>query len=845
MPIRIRCPECQQLSRIPAGLAPERRVQCPKCNSKFQVKDITTVLQDNEDGVTGKASGPKSSECLAGATLGGFKIIEQIGKGGMGTVYKALQLSLDRFVAVKILPKQFAKDARFVERFMRESKVMSELSHPNIVTIFDRAQEDHLLYYAMEYVEGPSLRSVLRKTKDTLPCVETLRIIRLVADGLGYAHSQGVIHRDIKPENILISRTGVPKVSDFGIAAALDQMGGNTLTMTSSSMGTAVYAAPEQHEDAGSVDQRADIYSLGVMLYEMLTGKLPIGSYKRPSRINKNINPKFDKIIDTLLASDRDDRYQSVDALTNDLRSINSNGIAATSSISYDIGIMPDTEQEMTEVNAPQLVELAPEPQECVSAESPARQAVPVPDHHSTPHKSPQPEAPQTAKPRRPKTIGPITLSGKPGRKQLVNRIICPNCWHSFRPDDILFVAKHPELVGDPVAGSNEYLRFRPSRFNVAGEAFDPRGFPTTDLACPRCHLQLSDASLEVPPLFISIVGSPASGKSYFLTTMAWELRHMLPRANISFSDADPIANAVINDYERSLFFNSDPDKPTEIGKTQTDDPRLHRTTVIDGVPVRFPLPIQFALRPTPSHDRFHEIQKFQRNVVLYDNAGEDFLPSAEDVGSAVTRHLARSHILFVLFDPTQDPSVRTRCYGDDPQINFGLRPDGNTPSALMRQETLLREVSVRIRRYHGMSQTERIKKPLIVVIPKFDVLAKSVGVPIDDEPYHLESNPFDLCVDTERVESVSKIIENHLRTYCPAFVAAAESLSTTVRYIPISSLGRSPMLVTEGERKFYGICPKDIRPRWTSVPLLYSLCKWAPGLIKNRTVSPTSEVGT
>lgn len=185
--------------------------------------------------------------------------------------------------------------------------------------------------------------------------------------------------------------------------------------------------------------------------------------------------------------------------------------------------------------------------------------------------------------------------------RRLMHQVTCPNCWHLFYPEEVLFVSRHEELLGDPILGPEEYRRFLPVRFNVSGEALDAKGLPTSDLACPRCHLPIPQPMMELPPLYISLVGSPACGKSYFLTTMVWELRRLLPQARLSFSDADPMANSPIHEYEQTLFMNLQPTEPTEIRKTQTDDPRLYRTSRINDAQVRFPVPLQFSLQPTPS----------------------------------------------------------------------------------------------------------------------------------------------------------------------------------------------------------------------------------------------------
>jgi hypothetical protein len=419
----------------------------------------------------------------------------------------------------------------------------------------------------------------------------------------------------------------------------------------------------------------------------------------------------------------------------------------------------------------------------------------------------------------------------------LVKEVICPNCWHSFSPEESLYISKHPDLVGDPIAGENEYKRFEAMRFNIMGEALDERGFAATDVACPRCHLQVPEAMLEVAPLFVSIIGAPASGKSYFLTSMAWELRRLLPKMALSFSDADPQRNSPIHEYEQSLFMNTQPNEPTEIRKTQSDDPRLYRTTMIEGAAIRFPVPLQFLLWPTPDHSKYSVARQVGRLVVMYDNAGEDYLPGAEDGASPVVQHLAKSQILFSFFDPTQDPGFRAECGSVDPQLSGELRPGQQTPSIMHRQETLLRETTVRIRRYLGMAQDERLSKPLIVIVPKFDIIAKMAGVSLDTEPYTESKEGRPALMDTGRVERVSDQLRELFRRLCPEYVASAESLSMAVRYVPVSALGGSPELVHRGEQSFYGIRPVNIKPKWVTVPLMYSLCKWAPGTITRATM--------
>jgi hypothetical protein len=419
-------------------------------------------------------------------------------------------------------------------------------------------------------------------------------------------------------------------------------------------------------------------------------------------------------------------------------------------------------------------------------------------------------------------------------KKHLVSKITCPYCWREFPTEDIKYIARHPELIGDPVLGANEYLRFSPTRFTVEGQALDPRSQPTADLACPRCHLQISELMLEVPPLVVSLIGSPASGKSYFLATMTHQLRTLLPRANLAFTDAAPAFNRAIREYEETLFGDPTSVVPTEIRKTQADDPSLYKMATIDGVPTRIPLPLQFSIWPTREHVNFSQPYRIGRVLVLYDNAGEDFLPGAEDRGSEAVKHLARSDIIFMLFDPTQESRLRSLCNAGDPQVSRGVRPAGGPP-ILVHQETILREAAVRARRFLGTPQSEPLNKPLIVIIPKFDIMTNLPEVSIDQEPYVGLENDGGMRLKAAEVERASDAIRAFLRKRCPEFVATAESLSHLVRYVAVSSLGGSPVVVERGETKFYGIRPVDIKPCWVTVPVLYSLTRWANILFSDR----------
>jgi len=237
-----------------------------------------------------------------------LEILEVIGQGGMGVVYRAKQRKLDRVVALKILTPGAAKDPAFAERFHREARALARLNHPNILTVYDFGEVDGLFYLVMEYVDGADLRHVLQQGR--LSPAEALRIVPVVCDALQYAHASGVVHRDIKPGNILLDREGRVKIADFGIAKLAGASAADvTLTQSQQSMGTPHYMAPEQVESPQTVDHRADIYSLGVVFYEMLTGELPLGRFAPPSR-RVQVDVRVDEVVLRALEKEPSRRYQ-------------------------------------------------------------------------------------------------------------------------------------------------------------------------------------------------------------------------------------------------------------------------------------------------------------------------------------------------------------------------------------------------------------------------------------------------------------------------------------------------------------------------------------------------------
>ncbi|MBI3417636.1 MAG: protein kinase [Verrucomicrobia bacterium] len=292
-----RCPKCGATvpAEAPQGL-------CPKCV-------LLGAATPTEAGRQERRRIEPPPLATVAAAFPQLEIIELIGHGGMGIVYKARQPRLDRFVALKLLPEVAGKDPTFAERFNREARVLAKLNHPNIVTVFDFGQSGGFFYLLMELVDGVNLRQVMRAGK--FSAAEALNIVPKICDALQFAHSEGILHRDIKPENILLDTKGRVKIADFGIAKLIgDATPDITLTASGAALGTPHYMAPEQLEKPQEVDHRADIYSLGVVFYEMLTGELPIGRFAAPST-KTPLDERVDEIVFRALATARELRQQS------------------------------------------------------------------------------------------------------------------------------------------------------------------------------------------------------------------------------------------------------------------------------------------------------------------------------------------------------------------------------------------------------------------------------------------------------------------------------------------------------------------------------------------------------
>jgi tRNA A-37 threonylcarbamoyl transferase component Bud32 len=307
------CPKCGL--PLPTG-APEGL--CPRCIMAVGLATPTAAGDFGLHGIKVLQSAPAPAEIAKHFPQ--MEILESLGRGGMGVVYKARQPKLNRLVALKVLAPDKGADPRFAERFLREAQSLARLSHPNIVAVHDFGEADGLYYLLMEYVDGVTLRQLLSTGR--IAPEEALKIVPKICEALQFAHEQGIVHRDIKPENVLLDKQGRVKIADFGIAKLVGGSGpGPALTEEQSVIGTPHYMAPEQVEKPQLVDHRADIYSLGVVFYEMLTGELPLGKFQPPSK-RVQVDVRLDEVVLRALEKEPERRYQRASQVKTDLETI-------------------------------------------------------------------------------------------------------------------------------------------------------------------------------------------------------------------------------------------------------------------------------------------------------------------------------------------------------------------------------------------------------------------------------------------------------------------------------------------------------------------------------------------
>lgn len=414
----------------------------------------------------------------------------------------------------------------------------------------------------------------------------------------------------------------------------------------------------------------------------------------------------------------------------------------------------------------------------------------------------------------------------------LLSRVTCPHCWHQYPPEDSVWISSdHKSLRGDPKAGEDAPRRFRAERFDVQGNALDAREKRAQGLACPECHLEVPRALYEYKPFFVSIVGAPGSGKSFFLPAMTWFLRSSLPdKCGVSFQDADPRLNVRLHEYETTLFLNADRETPVTIEKTQMMNARdLVDEVFLGNEQVELLRPFVFRLEPTSDHPMRGRIASESRAVCMYDNAGEHFLAATEGRYSRLTNHLEHCDLTLFLFDPTQHARFRqaARSVSEDPQWTRKVPP--------LLQNTILDNAATRLRNLRRLSLQQRYNGPLVVVITKFDAWANLIPAKIRTSLLSADYLPKMAGETTGRlrydaVQALSGFCRTLLKQLAPEIVSAADGFSSDVTFIPVSATGCAVRELPNGQ---YGVRPRHIQPKWCELPLLTGLVRGRVPLIR------------
>lgn len=386
----------------------------------------------------------------------------------------------------------------------------------------------------------------------------------------------------------------------------------------------------------------------------------------------------------------------------------------------------------------------------------------------------------------------------------------CPVCWLRFNRGDVMNIATHASLRGDPILGEAAMQRFHATRFNDKGLALDAMGIPAPEQACPHCRRLLPPAFLDIPQHIFSIVGAPSSGKSYYLSVLVKLLQGSLyQNFGITFRDSDPSSNVILTQMKTQLFSAGTP-QDAYLAKTDLEG-ALYETLPRQGRMVRLPRPFIFRLS---GKDASHEA-----SLVFYDNAGEHFEPTRNSADSPGAQHIAVASGIFFLFDPLHSAEFRHLLSGvNDPQLQ-GQRLD--------QQDVILAETEVRIKTLLGLDSRQKLSTPFAVMIGKCDTWLPLVG----KEPL--------LPALVEGKVSLGNIAKNSDRLrqlmlrIAPAIVANAEAISSDVKFFALSPLGASPIEFTDrdGSRKI-GPDPRRLNPLGVDVPTLWVLSKLLPDLV-------------
>ncbi len=387
----------------------------------------------------------------------------------------------------------------------------------------------------------------------------------------------------------------------------------------------------------------------------------------------------------------------------------------------------------------------------------------------------------------------------------------CPICWLKFDRGDVMHVAVHDSLFGDPLLGEEQMKRFHATRFNDRGQALDECGIPCTEMACPHCRRTLAPGFFDEPHKIFSIVGAPQSGKSYYLTVLIKLLQTTLFRDfGVVFRDADPTGNAPINEMKAHLFSAQNPAQAF-LTKTQLEGAMYERLPRYDRM-VTLPKPFIYSLSGAESDDE-------NCSIVFYDNAGEHFQPGQDSSNSPGAQHIASSDAIFFLFDPTINPDFRRSISGsEDPQFKSQVSD---------QQDIILAETEVRIKKLLGLGRREKVQTPLAIIIGKCDSWIDKIG------SENLKNPIVDGTLDVGAVEANSQLVRNLMEEHCPYVIANAERISSDVCYFAASAFGHTPVTFEDDKGvSRIGPDPQKINPMYVEIPTLWALSRVRPGLV-------------
>lgn len=395
---------------------------------------------------------------------------------------------------------------------------------------------------------------------------------------------------------------------------------------------------------------------------------------------------------------------------------------------------------------------------------------------------------------RRPNSTGSARNNGRKAQ--------CPHCWTSYCEGNLLTIATHETLRGDPLLGEDEMLRFEADSFDERGIPLDATGTPCLERACPQCRLKIPHGLGDIPQAFVSILGSPGAGKSYYLSVLLEELqRKTQEKWGYSWKDADPTANAPLNTMRHRLFSARNATE-AYLAKTSLDG-HLYSRVRLNGRPTLLPKPFTYILEGD---------EQQSQSLTFYDNAGEHFQPGSEGTTNPVTHHLAHAHLWCFLFDPSKDAAFRKNLTAArDPQLSR------NNPTE--SQELLLAELENRIRVLHQLSPLGKLNTPLAFIVGKKDMLE-------DWEPITRWRDPWNgRHFNALAVDENSRMLREALKEKVPALVSRAEALSEKVVYFATSSFGHAPRRIKTGE---LSPLPKKMKPSGVEVPVFWWLSSWS-----------------